>query len=186
MDTHHRQHRSVSERAEDHHLLAGVNRALCRIASEVADRLHIHPLHSPAYLREVLPALRDGAEAAGSPGRRITLSASILTVTDASEEDFVRSQIAFYASTPSYRPVMALHGWGDAADRLGGLARQGAWAEMPSVVDSEMLRAFAVVAPPDDLARALRGVMTAWSTRHRSSALPSWERDAFWQTLAND
>jgi probable F420-dependent oxidoreductase len=183
------QHPDVSEASGGIPIyLAGVNRALCRIAGEVADGLHIHPLHSPAYLREVvLPALRDGAEAAGSPGRRITLSASILTVTDASEEDFVRSQIAFYASTPSYRPVMALHGWGDAADRLGGLARQGAWSEMPSVVDSEMLRAFAVVAPRDDLARALRERYDGLVDRV-TLYLPfrPGERDAFWQTLANE
>ena len=165
--------------------LAGVNRALCRLTGEVADGLHVHPLHSAAYLRQVvLPAVRDGAKSAGRGARDVALSTAVLTVTDPAEEDFVRSQIAFYASTPSYRPVMALHGWDDAADRLSGLARRGAWAEMPAVVDTEMLRTFAVVAPPDDMAQALHdrydGLADRLTLYH---PFRPGERDDFWQRL---
>ena len=59
--------------------------------------------------------------------------------------DQVCGQLAFYASTPSYRPVMDLHGWGPVADELRALAPRGAWAEMAERIDHEMLRTFAVV-----------------------------------------
>jgi len=168
--------------------LAGVNRALCRLAGEVADGLHAHPLHSAEYLRQVVrPALHDGADSAGRQAADVTLSVSVLTVTDPSQEDFVRSQIAFYASTPSYRPVMALHGWGEAADRLSALARRGAWSEMPAVIDGDMLRTFAVVANEGDLAQALRDRYRGLADRV-TLYLPfrAGERDGFWRDLAGD
>ena len=168
--------------------LAGVNRAMCRLAGEVADGLHAHPLHSAEYLRQVVrPALYDGADSAGREVEDISLSVSVLTVTDPSQEAFVRSQIAFYASTPSYRPVMALHGWAGAADRLGALARRGAWAEMPAVIDLDMLRTFAVVAAEGDLAQALRDRYGGLADRV-TLYLPFrvGERDDFWRNLARD
>ena len=168
--------------------LAGVNRALCRLAGEVADGLHAHPLHSAEYLRQVVrPALQDGADSAGRDAADVTLSVSVLTATGPAEEDFVRSQIAFYASTPSYRPVMTLHGWGDAADRLSALARRGAWAEMPAVIDGDMLRTFAVVAGEGNLAQALRDRYGGLVDR-----VPLYlpfrpgERDMFWRSLRRD
>jgi probable F420-dependent oxidoreductase len=137
--------------------LAGVNPTLIRLAGECADGLHTHPLHSVRYLREVVhPALREGAARAGRESSRVVVSASVLTVTEDAEAAFARSQIAFYASTPSYRPVLDLHGWGELADRLSALARRGAWPEMAAQVDDEMLQTFAVVADPGSLAEALR------------------------------
>lgn len=68
---------------------------------------------------------------------------------------FVRSQIAFYASTPSYRPVMEMHG-GELADRLNSLSREGKWFEMGELISDEILNTFAVVAPVDELAQAVK------------------------------
>ena len=168
--------------------LAGVNRALCRLAGEVADGLHVHPLHSAEYLRQVVvPALREGAANAGRDPAGAAVSVSVLTASDPRQEDFARSQIAFYASTPSYRPVMELHGWGAAADRLSGLARRGAWAEMPAVIDDDMLTTFAVVAGEGDLAQALR-TRYAGLVDRITLYLPfrPGERDSFWHSLARD
>ena len=67
----------------------------------------------------------------------------------------IRSGIAFYASTPAYRPVLDLHGWGDVAAELTTLSRQGRWAQMPALIDEDMLHAFAIVAPPDQVPRLL-------------------------------
>lgn len=137
--------------------LAGVNRAMCRLAGECADGLHAHPLHSVEYLRQrVLPAIREGADRAGREPGRVALSVSVFTVSTPGEADFVRSQIAFYASTPSYRPVMDLHGWGVLAERLSGLARRGAWAEMAAQIDDDILRTFAVVEEAGRLGEELR------------------------------
>ena len=168
--------------------LAGVNRALCRLAGEVADGFHVHPLHSAEYLRQVtLPALREGAANGGRDPAGTAVSASVLTVSDPGQEDFVRLQIAFYASTPSYRPVMELHGWGAAADRLSALARRGAWGDMPAVIDDDMLTTFAVVAGEGDLAQALR-TRYADLVDRVTLYLPfrPGERDGFWHSLVRD
>lgn len=136
--------------------LAGVNTGLCRLAGEIADGFHAHPLHTARYLREVVrPALAEGAARVGRDSSEIALAVSAFVVTDEEEQAFVRSQIAFYASTPSYRAVMALHGWEDIAEQLSALARKGAWGEMGGLIDDEMLSTFAVVARPEDLGPAL-------------------------------
>jgi alkanesulfonate monooxygenase SsuD/methylene tetrahydromethanopterin reductase-like flavin-dependent oxidoreductase (luciferase family) len=148
----------------------------------------VHPLHSAEYLRQVVvPSLREGAVSAGRDPAGAAVSASVFTVSDPGQEDFARSQIAFYASTPSYRPVMELHGWGAAADRLSALARRGAWAEMPAVIDDDMLTTFAVVAAESDLAQALRTRYTGLVDRI-TLYLPfrPGERDGFWRSLARD
>ena len=64
----------------------------------------------------------------------------------------VRRQIAFYGSTPAYRGVLELHGWGELQTELNALSKQGKWAEMGELVDDDMLDAFAVVADPSTVA----------------------------------
>ena len=137
--------------------LAGVNIGMARLAGEIAEGFHAHPLHSERYLREVIrPALAQGAAAADRSPDEITLTASAFMVTDEASEFFVRSQIAFYASTPSYRRVMALHGWEAVAGELSGLARRQDWSAMSELVSDDILASFAIVAQPADLPGAIR------------------------------
>ncbi|HMK07469.1 MAG TPA: TIGR03617 family F420-dependent LLM class oxidoreductase [Anaerolineales bacterium] len=166
--------------------LAGVNRGLIRLAGECADGLHVHPLHSARYLRETVQAsLREGAEHAGRDPAAVDVSVSVFVVTETAEADFVRSQIAFYASTPSYRPVLELHGWSEVADRLSGLARHAAWADMPALIDEEMLRTFAVVAEAEALPQALNERYHGLANRLTLyQPFRPGERDAFWRHLA--
>ncbi|MEE9216972.1 MAG: TIGR03617 family F420-dependent LLM class oxidoreductase [Anaerolineales bacterium] len=136
--------------------IAGVNTGLSRLAGEVADGFHAHVYHSRRYLEEVVrPGIEAGARKANRSTDEIHLSTAAFTVTRPEESDFVRSQIAFYASTPTYRPVMELHGWGETADQLQGLARKKVWQEMAKLIDDDMLDAFVVVCEPNELARKL-------------------------------
>jgi probable F420-dependent oxidoreductase len=136
--------------------IAGVNTGFCRLAGELADGFHSHPYHSPRYLREVVrPAIAEGATRVGRPVEAISLSTTAFAVTDPLEAQLVRSQIAFYASTPSYRGVMELHGWGETAEQLQGMARRGEWPAMDGLITEEMLEAFAVVCEPEGLGSAL-------------------------------
>jgi hypothetical protein len=64
----------------------------------------------------------------------------------------VKAQIAFYGSTPAYRPVLELHGWGDLQTVLNNLSKRGEWAEMATLIDDDVLDAFAVTAEPADVA----------------------------------
>jgi probable F420-dependent oxidoreductase len=129
-------------------LLAAVGERMTAVAGRVADGLLVHPLTSVAYLREkTLPALREGR---GGSLDGFTLSLSGLVVLGADEaersvaERAVRAQIAFYSSTPAYRPVLELHGWGELADRLHQMSRRRAWAEMADAITDEVLDTFAV------------------------------------------
>jgi probable F420-dependent oxidoreductase len=137
--------------------IAGVNTGLARLAGEVAQGFLVHPFHSRRYLVEVLqPAIEQGLAKSGRARSDFKVSATAFAVTSPDEDLLVRSQIAFYASTPSYRAVMELHGWGEVAEKLSALARAGKWGEMPALVSDEMLAEFAVVCRPEELPEKLK------------------------------
>jgi len=93
-------------------------------------------------------------------GFEIVGSSFVVTGDDADElraaATATRQQIAFYGSTPAYRGVLELHGWGGLQDELNALSKQGAWPAMAELIDDEVLETFAVVGPPDDIAPALQ------------------------------
>jgi probable F420-dependent oxidoreductase len=131
--------------------VAGVNRRMCQLAGELCEGFHAHPLHSARYLKEVvLPNIEQGLTSAGRERQAIELSSSIFVIpTDdpkeaAKYEAEVRQQISFYASTPAYRPVFDLEGWGSTADELKAMAARGRWNKMPSLITDEMLDRFAL------------------------------------------
>ena len=130
--------------------VAGVNRRMCELAGELCDGLHAHPLHSARYLRErVLSNIEIGLVKSKRDRRSIEVSSSIFVIPtdDPTADKFereVREQISFYASTPAYRPVFDLEGWGDVADSLKAMAARGKWAEMPEMITDEMLDRFAL------------------------------------------
>jgi probable F420-dependent oxidoreductase len=138
--------------------IAAVNPYLCRVAGEVADGLHVHPFHTTRYIREaVLPHVADGARTVGRRREDIALGTSVFVVTGRTEAELaavaapVREQIAFYASTKSYWPVLEVHGWGEAGGKLNRLAAAGRWNDMAALVTDEMLHEFAIVAPHAEL-----------------------------------
>jgi probable F420-dependent oxidoreductase len=165
--------------------IAGVNTGLARLAGEVADGFHVHPFHTPRYLREtLLPAIEQGASGSGRSRSAVAVSVTAFIASNPEEKEFARQQIAFYASTPSYRPVMALHGWEQAAEQLSSLAARGRWAEMPELIDDGMLAAFAAIAGPSELLGALNARYAGLADR-LSLYIPfvPGERDAFWRSF---
>ncbi len=166
--------------------IAGVNAGLARLAGETAQGFLVHPFHTPRYLGEILlPAIQQGLARSGRERSAIKISVTAFAITSAEDDLFVRSQIAFYASTPSYRAVMDLHGWGEVAGQLSELARLGKWMEMPALISDEILRTFAVVVPPVDLPGALAERYAELADR-LGLYLPfvPGQRDEFWQMLA--
>jgi probable F420-dependent oxidoreductase len=139
--------------------LAAVGERMITVAGRVADGLLVHPLTSPAYLGErILPTLRSAR--GDLAGFQLEMSAMVVLGTDpqqrARAEEAVRGQIAFYASTPAYRPVLELHGWGELADRLNLLSRRQAWTEMAAEIGDDVLDTFAVAGDPATVAAGLR------------------------------
>ena len=143
--------------------LAGVNPRMAVAAGETADGFNVHPMHSPEYLREIIhPALAEGVQRRGRSVRSIELLASCFVVRGATEserrrsERAVRQQIAFYASTPSYRTFLEFHGEMDIAKRLSALMRERRFEEMPDLVSDNLLCAVAVSEADGELAQSLR------------------------------
>jgi probable F420-dependent oxidoreductase len=144
-------------------LLAGVGEHMTQVAGEVGDGFLVHGFTTERYLREVsLPALERGAARAGKTRADLTVSYPGFVVTgtdDASTEaadKAVRQQIAFYGSTPAYRPVLELHGWGDLQPELNTLSKRGEWVKMGELITDEVLEAFAIVCPLDKVAAEVR------------------------------
>ena len=143
--------------------IAGVNEGLARLAGELCEGFHVHPFHSVKYINEIVrPQVATGAERAGRTLADVALASSVFVITGENEAAFenmrrmAREQIAFYASTPTYRVVMAAHGWQDAGEQLSRLAAAKRWGEMGAVITDEMLEVFAVQAPLDRLGQTLR------------------------------
>ncbi len=143
--------------------IAGVGEAMCALAGELCDGLHVHPFHTVRYIKEVtLPAVQSGADRTGRSPGDVSLSCAVFVVTGNSSEEItnngilIKSQIAFYASTPSYSPVLALHGWDNVGERLSQMARQGQWSDMWQEIPDEMLHEIAVVAPAAELPHKLK------------------------------
>src|SRR5260370_10202432 len=164
-------------------LVAGVGDAMTRVGREVADSFVCHGFPTERWIREhTVPALRAGRSRAGQSMEGLSVKAAIFLATGSDAEidtavREIRSHIAFYASTPGYRPVLDLHGWGDVGSELTRMSREGRWAEMGRLIDDDMLEAFAIVAPPEEvpsrLAQRCAGVgnRVAFITQTPSPAL---------------
>jgi probable F420-dependent oxidoreductase len=137
--------------------IAGVNTGLAKLAGGLCEGFHVHPFHSVKYLKEIiLPAIEDGATKEGRKREDVSVSVTAFVATTPEEMNFARAQISFYASTPSYRPVMDLHGWADVAEKLSAHAARGEWAEIPTLITDEMLSEFCLVTEEDKLANELK------------------------------
>ena len=143
--------------------LAGVGELMTEVAGEVCDGFLCHGFTTERYLREVtLPALERGAAKAGRTLADIEISGPAFVVTGTTEEEMAAStagakqQIAFYGSTPAYRGVLELHGWGDLQDELNRMSKEGKWKEMGELITDDILDAFAVVAEPEEHRRRAR------------------------------
>jgi probable F420-dependent oxidoreductase len=142
--------------------LAGVGELMTEVAGEVCDGFICHGFTTERYLREVtIPALERGRTKAGKTIEGFEICGPSFVVTGTTEEELekaktgTRQQIAFYGSTPAYRPVLELHGWGGLQDELNVLSKQGKWVEMGELITDEILETFAVVGEPEQVAPEL-------------------------------
>lgn len=143
--------------------VSAINPYNCRVAGEVCDGLALHPLTSPEYVRKnILPNVARGAAQGGRTRDAIKLSGAgfIITGPDkeaiAARKEAVKRQIAFYASTRTYSPVLETHGFQEVGQRLHEMSLAGQWALMPGLVSDELLNAFAVVGSYDEVAAQVK------------------------------
>ncbi len=154
-------------------MLAAVGPRMTEVAGEVADGVIAHAFTTPRYMREVtIPAVEAGLERAGRKRGDFEVTCPTFVITGIDEESFegskvaVRQQMAFYGSTPAYRPVLELHGWGALQEELNVLSKRGEWVEMGNRIPDEVLEEFAIVAEPGQLPGKLKerfgGMLDSW------------------------
>ncbi len=143
--------------------LAGVGELMTEVAGEVCDGFLCHGFTTEKYLREVtLPALERGRAKAGKTMEGFEVVGPSFIVTGNSENEMnqaaagTRQQIAFYGSTPAYKGVLDIHGWGGLQEELNSLSKQGQWVEMGNLINDEILNTFAVVGSPEQVAPELK------------------------------
>ena len=142
--------------------IAGVGPYLSRLAGELCDGFHVHPFHTAAYLDQVvIPNIEEGAQSAGRSIDDCDLISTVFMVTGENDEQMARSmaaakqQISFYASTPSYAPVLEANGW-DFGPELTAMSKRGEWAEMAGIVTDDVVEQVGVVAPLDRIGAVIK------------------------------
>ncbi len=143
--------------------LAAVGPLMTETAGEVADGVAVHGFCTERYLREVqVPAIERGREKAGRPMEGFEINTPGFVVIGDNEEEIAagiaaaKSQIGFYGSTPAYRPVLDLEGWGELGEELTRLSKSDGWDAMPELIDDEILAAFTVIGTPEEAGTELR------------------------------
>ncbi len=142
--------------------LGALGPKMTALAATVADGLLLHPFSTGRYLTEVTVPRLDAA-LSGAGRNRATLTVvgqAILAVGRDDEEqqiadDAARAMVAFYGSTPAYRQVLDVHGWGDLQPRLRTLTKEGRWDAMSSMIDDDVLETIAVRGSPATAAAEL-------------------------------
>ncbi len=139
-------------------ILAAVGPIMTEVAGEVADGLIIHPFSNEKYIREVtLPAVEKGLAKSGRSRQDFEITYSPFIISGKDEATFeaqksaAKQRIAFYGSTPAYKNVLGVHGWGDMQTELNGMSKQGQWKEMGDLITDEMLNTFGVMDDPGNI-----------------------------------
>lgn len=154
--------------------LAAVGPLMTETAAEVADGMIAHGFSTARYLREVtLPAVEKGLQKSNRQREDFTISAPVMVVAGKDEQAFaaskqaVQHQLAFYSSTPAYKGVLELHGWGDLQAEAHRLTRENRWDEMGALISDDILDTFAIVAQniedvPQLLSARYAGLVDTW------------------------
>jgi probable F420-dependent oxidoreductase len=138
--------------------LAGVGAVMTEVAGEVCDGFLAHAFSTPRYMREVtIPSIERGLAKAGRSRKDFEVTTPGFMVLGNSDDEIekaaggVRQQIAFYGSTPAYRPVLEMHGWGDLQGELNTMSKRGEWVEMGKLVNDDILSEFAIIGRLEDV-----------------------------------
>ena len=169
--------------------VAAVGEGMTEVAGEVADGVITHGFSSPRYLREItLPALQRGLEKSGRSRADIEVTCpGFITVVTNDEQEAkaraaMRQQLAFYGSTPAYRPVLDLHGWGELQPELYLSSKRGDWEEMAKLINDEMVDTLSIITAPDSLAAEIRRRYGGVADRINVA----WWRKAWWPPVGEE
>ena len=142
--------------------IAAVNPWMLKMAGEVADGVHVHPIGEPGYLaRHVLPKVAEGAATTGRNVDDVTIIVPVnLIVGDTDEEraadrEMMRGMLSFYGSTPNYAFIWDEAGFDGTTARIRERQKAGDMAGMAKEISDDHLATFCTEATWDGLAQAL-------------------------------
>ena len=142
--------------------VAAVGEAMLRVAGQVCDGVRLHPICSRKYLEEVcMPQLLEGMRRSGRQRTNFDIHGGGFVCTGpdeptvAREMDAARRRIGFYASTRTYLPILAMHGWEELGLRLHKMSVEGKWNDMAAEVSDDVVRVFAACGTYAELPRAV-------------------------------
>jgi len=139
-------------------LVGALGPRMNRMAAEVADGVLVMPFNSARHMRErTLPAIREGLAAAGRSRAELEVTAEVIVGVGRTDEELeaargVRGLLAFYGSTPAYRPVLDVEGWGDLQPELNARSKRGEWGAMAELITDEIVDTLAVWGTPAEVA----------------------------------
>ncbi|MBL7496666.1 TIGR03617 family F420-dependent LLM class oxidoreductase [Frankia sp. CNm7] len=139
-------------------LVGALGPRMNQMAAEVADGILVMPFNSDRHMRErTMPAIEAGLAAAGRSRADLEITAEVIVAVGRTEEELAaaraaRGLLGFYGSTPSYRPVLEVEGWGDLQPELNARSKRGDWAGMTELITDEMFETIAVHGTPDQVA----------------------------------
>ncbi len=152
--------------------LAGVGAKMTEVAGEVCDGFLAHAFSTPKYFCEVtIPALEKGLAKSGRSRKDFEITCPGFMVLGDSDDEIqkssmgVRQQIAFYGSTPAYKPVLDMHGWGDLQGELNTMSKRGEWVQMGELITDDILSEFAIVGRKEDVAQAVESRYGGYADR---------------------
>jgi probable F420-dependent oxidoreductase len=132
---------------------------MCEMSAEVADGILVMPFNSERHFAErTMPALERGFAKSGRDRKDFEIILEVICAVGQTDEEIaaaasgVKTLLGFYGSTPSYRPVLDVEGWGELQPELNALSKQGDWAGMAKKIDEDVLRTIAVVGTPKEVA----------------------------------
>ncbi|MGV0742855.1 TIGR03617 family F420-dependent LLM class oxidoreductase [Mycolicibacterium sp. XJ870] len=152
--------------------IAAVNPWMLRMAGEVADGVHVHPLGEPGYIvRHVTPNIVAGAAKSGRSPADIAMIVPVMTIVGdsdaerANERELVRASMSFYGSTPNYAFIWDEAGFEGTTARLREKQKAGDFQGMAAQITDEHIATFATESTWDNLADALVAKYDGIATR---------------------
>jgi probable F420-dependent oxidoreductase len=143
-------------------LIGALGPRMTEAAAEVADGVLVMPFNSARHLEErTVPAIERGRAKGGRRPEDVEVICEAIICAGRTEEQMaaatrgVKGLLSFYGSTPSYKPVLDVEGWGDLQPELNRLSKQGEWATMSTLIDDDVLRTIAVVGTPEECGKQI-------------------------------
>jgi probable F420-dependent oxidoreductase len=152
-------------------LVGALGPKMNEMAAEVADGILVMPFNSAGHMRQrTVPAIERGLAAAGRTLADLEITVEVIVGAGRNDEELdaamgVRNLLAFYGSTPAYRPVLDVEGWGDLQPELNALSKRGEWPQMAELITDEMVSTIAVHGTPEQCARQIVERYGQWADR---------------------